>query len=651
LEEPRIGVYVCNCGINIGAVVNVDSVAEYAKTLPYVVVSRTYVYMCSDPGQELIKKDIKEFNLNRVVVASCSPRMHEPTFRAVLEEVGMNKYLYEHVNLREHCSWVHMHEPEKATDKAKDLVRMAVARAALLEPQEKREVDVVGEALVIGGGISGIQSSLDLADSGFKVHLVERGPSLGGRVAQLHKLYPVGEEARKMLKEKMDQVWRHPQIDLMPLSEVSEVGGYIGNYTVKVKKNPRIVDSGKCTTCRKCVQVCPVDVPNEFNLGLDTRKAIYLPFREAVPNSYVVDLVSCTRCGKCVEACPEGAINFGQKPQEVEFKVGTIVVASGGGIFDAAMKKEYGFGKLRGVVNNLQLNRILDPDGPTRGQLVRFPDGRVPKRVAFIQCVGSRDPEIGIKYCSRYCCLAMLSEVSEVLERVPGAEIYVFHTDIRSFGKGAEELYRKVRESGHVTFIHGKVSNVTETAGGSLLIKAHDDMLGSLVEVPVDLLVLSTGLQPSPGADELARKLNIVRGPDGFFLEAHPKLRPLDTATDGVFLAGVAQGPKDITDAVSQGSGAASRASVPMAKGKVEIESIFAVVDKDRCSGCRICEAVCAYSAIKVEEVEGGKLQSKITEAQCKGCGACCAACPSGAISMKHFTDRQLLAMIRTVCA
>jgi len=646
-----VGVYICNCGINIGAVVDVDSVAEYAKTLPNVVVSRAYVYMCSDPGQELIKKDAKEFNLNRVVVASCSPRMHEPTFRAVLEEVGMNKYLYEHVNLREHCSWVHMHEPEKATEKAKDLVRMAVMRARLLEPQERREVDVLGEALVIGGGISGIQTSIDLADNGFKVHLVERAPSLGGRVAQLHRLYPIGEDARRILKEKMDQVARHPNVDLLSYSEVSEVGGYIGNYTVKVTKKPRVVDLEKCTACGKCAQVCPVEVPNEFNLGLDKRKAVYTPFRGAVPGAYVVDLASCTRCGTCVEACPEGAIDFDQKPQDVEFKVGTIVVASGGEIFDATKKKEYGFGRLGGVINNLQLNRILDSEGPTGGQLVRPSDGAVPKRIAFIQCVGSRDPEIGIRYCSRYCCMAMLSEVTEILERVPKAEIYVFHTDIRAFGKGAEELYRKVRESGHVTFVHGKVSEVTGMGDGTLVVKAFDDMLGSKMVVPVDLLVLATGLGPSSGAEELARTLNVVRGPDGFFLEAHPKLRPLDTATDGVFLAGVAQGPKDITDTVSQASGAASRASVPMAKGKVELESIYAVVDEDRCSGCRVCEGICAYSAIKVEEAEGGKLRSKVTEAQCKGCGACAAACPSGAISMKHFKDEQLLAMIRALCS
>jgi len=647
-EEPRIGVYICHCGLNIAGVVNSKEVAEYAQTLPNVVVGKDYIYMCSDPGQAMIQQDIKEHRLNRIVVASCSPQMHEPTFRRVVEEAGVNRYLFEMANLREHCSWAHATEPKKATEKAKDLVRMAVAKVRLLEPLEKRMVDVGPFGLVIGGGISGIQASLDLANRGFSVSLIEKSPYLGGRVAQLNRVFLTDEEATEILNPMMEELINHPKIKVFTNSEIEKLEGYIGNFKATVKRKPRYV-TAKCTACGKCAEACPVEVPDELNLGLSKRKAIYMPHKDAVPRIFTIDEASCTRCGECLKVCEPNAIVLDSKPETFEIEAGTIVIATG---FDPYMPVgEYRYGEHKDVITQLQLERIMSRNGPTGGRLIRSSTGKEPSNVTFILCVGSRN--LDRPYCSRVCCTSALKNALLIKKQHPKTEVSVLYRDIRAFGKGQEESYGEARKEG-INFFKFSLEDppkVLENKNKQLTLLVNDQILGMPVEIPTDLLVLVEAMTPRQDAADLGSILTVSRSPDGFFREAHPKLRPLDTMSDGIYLAGVAQGPKNITESLIQASGAAARAAIPLSKGKVEVEPIVAVVDEELCRGCGRCEEVCPYNAIKLEEIEpfasAPMNVARVNEVICKGCGACAVNCPTGAITMKHFTDQQIRAMIK----
>jgi len=646
-EEIRIGVFVCHCGLNIAGSVNCKKVAEYASTLPHVVLTEHNLYTCSDPGQETIKKGIMEHKLNRVVVASCTPRLHESTFRKTCEEAGLNKYLFEMANIREHCSWVHLHDPEKATEKAKDLVYMAVARAALLKPQEELVVPVARQALVIGGGVAGIQAALDLADTGYKVYLVEKSPSIGGKMAQLDKTFPTMDCSICILAPKMSDVGRHPNIVLLTNSEVVNVGGYIGNFKVTVNKNPRYITK-ECTACGDCVDVCPVEVPNEFEVGLTWRKAIYTPFAQAVPALYQIDENSCiglgeNTCAKCKEVCGPDAINFNDQPEEIKLDVGTIIVATGLDVYDPVALTEYGYLDFPNTITSMEFERLINAGGPTGGRIVRPSDMQIPKTVAFIQCIGSRVKKKGNPYCSNVCCMNSIKDALLIKEHWPDTQIYVFYIDIRAFGKTFEDLFRRAKEEG-VIFIRGLPAEILEDRKShNLWLIGEDTLKKKIYKVNVDLAVLAVGLRPSDDSDKIQRLLRLSKTSDGFFMEAHPKLKPVDTPTRGVFLAGCAEAPKDIKDSVTQASASAARAGILMSKGSVTIEAITPVVSSEKCTGCGMCTRVCPYNAIIVNKK---RKKAEVIEAACAGCGACGAECPFGAIEMSHFSDEQIFAQI-----
>ena len=649
-EEPRIGVFVCHCGLNIAGVIDVEALVEYAKTLPGVVYAVDYRYMCADPGQKLIKDAIKEHKLNRVIVAACSPRLHEPTFRRCVAEAGLNPYLFEMANIREHSSWCHPHEPEKATEKAKDIIRMAVARARLLEPLKTIKVPVTKRALVIGGGIAGINAALDLAELGFEVYLVEREPSIGGHMAQLDKTFPTLDCAACILTPKMVDVASHPNIKLLTYSEVETVEGYIGNYRVKVLKKPRYVDEAKCTGCGTCMEKCPMKkIPDEFNVGLSYRTAIYIPFPQAVPKVAVIDPEHCLyltrgRCRLCEKVCQAGAIDFSQKPELLELDVGVIIVATGFDIYLPKDMPELGYGRYPDVIVGLELERLLNAAGPTGGRVVRPSDKKEPRRVVFIQCVGSRGTGPFV-YCSGFCCMYSIKQAVLLKERIPGVDVTILYTDMRTNFKGYEEFYRRARELG-VRFVRVDLSGrrvEEDPETGELVVHAITEE-GKPVEVRADLVVLATTAIPREDAVELARKLNIPLGPNGFFMEAHPKLRPVDTAMDGIFLAGACQGLKDIPYSVAQGGAAAARAATILFKDEVESEAITAVVDVEKCIGCGLCADICPFGAPIVED-----RKARIREVMCKGCGTCAASCPRGAITMRHFTDEQIRAQLEAL--
>ena len=649
----KIGVFVCHCGINISSMVDVKRLTEYSKTLDGVVVSKDYKYMCSDVGANLIKDSIKKHKLDGIVIACCSPRMHEHTFRGVVESGGVNAFNLEIANIREQCSWAH-EDKARATSKAEAIVRGAVAKAKLLEPLQTSKINVTPNALVVGGGIAGIQAALDLAEQGHKVYLVEKTPSIGGRMAQLDKTFPTLDCSGCILTPKMMEVANHPNIELLTYSEVTGVEGSIGNYTVKVKKKARYVDMEKCTGCSDCVEACRMNghVTSEFDMGMGKRSAIYIPFPQAVPLKCTIDTDSCLmltrgKCGSgplCVEACEANAIDFKQKDEEAELKVGAIVVATGYDLLDPSSLYEYGYARSDDVITTLEMERLISSSGPTKGEILRPSNKEKPKSITFVLCVGSRD-ETECTWCCRIGCMSALKQVYLLKEKLGDeVEMNVCYTDIRSFGKGYEEFYRKIRGM-NTSFFRGRPSEV-RNADDYLTIDIFDTTTNKLFEINTELVVLVPALVTRADASEFARVIRVSQSGDGFFLEAHPKLRPMDTFTGGIFIAGCCQGPKDIQDSVAQASGAAARAANILSKKELEAEPLVSCVDEDLCSGCATCISVCAYNAIELVEEDDGKSHAKVNEALCMGCGACVGSCPSGAMQQRGFKDKQLLPMV-----
>ena len=654
-EQPRVGVYVCHCGINIAGKVDVFDTAEFARTLPNVVLAREYKFMCSDPGQELIQQDIKEHGLNRIVVASCSPLMHEATFRRATAEGGLNPFYFQMANIREHVSWV-TQDKAAATEKAKALLAAAVRRVCLNEPLERQNVPVDAHVMVVGGGIAGIHAALTLADAGKKVYLVEREPTIGGHMAMFDKTFPTLDCAACILTPKMSLVRSHRNITLWTYSEVTGVEGFVGNFTVHVKRKPRYVKEELCVGCNQCVEACVFKegkFDDEFNQGLSKRKPIYMSFPQATPSVVQIDPATCLhfRTGKCKQACKGAcereAIDFNQQEEQIDVKVGAIILATGFEPFDAKRIPQYGYGKYDNVYTSLEVERLVNASGPTGGE-IHLRDGSKPKAVGIVHCVGSRD-ECTNRYCSRVCCMYSLKLAHLVKERT-SAEVYNFYIDMRTPGKGYEEFYDKLLKE-DVHFIRGRAAEVsdwtmTDKEKGKLVIRAEDTLIGVVRRIPVDMVILSVGLEARHDADAVRRMFNISCSHEGWFLERHPKLAPVSTFTDGIFLAGSCQGPKDIPDTVAQAGAAAAEALVLIDRGHVELEPNTAFITEDLCSGCKTCVAMCPYSAVTFNSV---KKIAEINGALCKGCGTCVAACPSGAAQQHLFTDAQVYEEIEGV--
>jgi heterodisulfide reductase subunit A len=641
----RTGVFICHCGINIAGTVDVKKVSEELAKHPSVVHSEDYVYMCSDPGQNLIEQAIKEKKLDGVVVACCSPNLHETTFRNAAKRAGLNSFRCEIANIREQCSWVHK-DKSRATQKATRIARSAVEKVRQNESLDALSVPVTRRALVVGGGISGIQAALDLANSGFEVILVERNPSIGGHMIQLSETFPTLDCSQCILTPKMVEVSRHPKVRLMTYSEVQDVSGYVGNFKVKILKKPTYVDPAKCTLCDECTKVCPIVVPNEFDLGLTGRRAIYIPFPQAIPASYTLDDKNCPdpfttiACGKCADVCKPKAIDYDQKPQIIEEEVGVIIVATGFDLYDKEHMAEYGFGKYADVLDGLQFERLCSASGPTKGQILRPSDHKEPKEVVFIQCSGSRDPENHCAYCSKICCMYTAKHAMLYKHHVHDGQAYIFYIDIRSGGKGYEEFVQRAVEEDGVIYLRGKVSKIFEEKG-KIMVWGVDTLTGKDIEIAADMVVLAQAMRPSTGAQELAKKLKLALDKDGFLAEAHPKLRPVESVTSGMFLAGAAQAPKDIPEAVAQASGAAAKAITILSQDRLFHSPTVAKVISNLCTGCGMCVAVCPYDALSLKD---GKVE--VNEVLCEGCGTCTATCLRSAIQVKNLTQNQVAEMI-----
>lgn len=661
----RIGVFVCWCGSNIAGTVDVAAVSEALKNEPGVVFSTNYQYMCSQAGQDLIKNAVKEHNLTGIVVCSCSPRMHEATFRKTAAAAGLNPYMVEIANIREQCSWVHKDIPT-GTEKAIILGKAAVAKVNLNAPLTPGQSPVTKRALVIGGGIAGIQTALDIADAGFPVDIVETKPTIGGKMAQLDKTFPTLDCAACILTPKMVDVAQNENIRIFSYSEVTDVKGFVGNFDVTIKKKARYVKEDICTGCGLCTEKCPQKkVPNEFNLGMDNRRAIYIPFAQAVPKVATIDPDYCTmlktgKCGVCSKVCTAGAIDYKAKDEYIQEKYGAIVVATGFNPISMDKFDEYAYSQSKDVITSLEFERLTNAAGPTAGKLLRPSDGVHPHTIVFVQCVGSRCDSCaqkGKEYCSKICCMYTAKHAMLTRDKYPDTDVYVFYIDVRTPGKNFDEFYRRAVEEYGVHYIKGMVGKISPE-GNKLKVQASDLIAGKQLHIDADLVVLAAAIEPDKSARPLATMLTASMDTNDFFTEAHPKLRPVESPTAGVFLSGTCQGPKDIPETVSQAGAAASKVIGLLCKDKLTGNPCVAHSDEMMCNGCSSCERVCPYGAITYQEKEfrmpdrSIKLRrvASVNVAVCQGCGACTVACPSGAMDLNGFKNSQIMAEVDAIC-
>ena len=660
----RIGVFVCWCGSNIAATVDVQAVSETLSHEPGVVFSTDYQYMCSQTGQELNQSKIREYALTGVVVCSCSPRMHETTFRKTCEKAGLNPFMVEIANIREQCSWIHKDRAE-ATEKAIILGRAAIAKVGLNAPLTAGTSPVVKRALVIGGGIAGIQTALDIADAGYEVDIVEKEPTIGGKMTQIDKTFPTLDCAACILTPKMVDCAQNEKIHIYSYSEVEAVKGFVGNFQVTIRKKARYVKEDICTGCGLCTEKCPQKkVPNAFNLGMDNRRAIYIPFAQAVPKVATIDANYCTmlktgKCGICSRVCTAGAIDYTQKDEHIVREYGAIVAATGFNPIRLDKFDEFAYSQSPDVVSSLEFERLMNAAGPTAGTLLRPSDGKHPKTIVFVQCVGSRcdGGGKGKPYCSKICCMYTAKHAMLCREKYPDTEVYVFYIDVRTPGKNFDEFYRRAVEEYGVHYIKGMVGKVVPE-NGKLRVQAADLLDNRQLHIDADMVVLAAAIEPDASARELATMLTASMDTNDFFTEAHPKLRPVESPTAGIFLSGTCQGPKDIPETVAQAGAAAAKVIGLLSKDRLTCNPCVAQPDELMCNGCSSCEKVCPYGAITYADKEFRgpnrttllRRVAQVNPAVCQGCGACTVACPSGAMDLKGFSNRQILAEVDAIC-
>jgi heterodisulfide reductase subunit A len=654
-NRHKIGVYICHCGHNIAGVIDIPEVFEYAKNLSHVYIVRDFDYMCSNKGYELIGDDIKKLGINRIVIAGCSPRLYEQSFQNVLKKAGLNPQFLQIANIREQCAW--LHEPGlMVTEKVKRLLNGAVRRVVHHSPAEARLVPVSPATLVLGGGVAGIQAALEIAASNHTVYLVEKEPNIGGHMVQFDKTFPVLDCTVCILNPKMREVLNNSYIHLMTYSEVVGISGYVGNFTVKVKRKARYVDEGKCIGCGICQEKCPSITASEFDARMGLRKAIYTPFLQAIPNVPVIDEENCyhflegkDKCSICSSICESQAIDYQQKDTYLDLQVGSIIVATGFTVFDPTQIPQYGYARLPNVFTSLEFERLCSPSGPTMGRL-RLADGRDPKSVAIIHCVGSRDKNYR-EYCSRVCCMQAL-KYSHIFKEATGGDVYQIYTDMCCPGKGYEEFHQRVK-SEPVNIIRGKVLKISGNDSvldqeERMVVTYEDFRLGKLLNISVDMVILCLAIEPQHDAEQIGKMLHLGHSSDGFFMERHPKLDPVGTMSEGIFIVGCCQGPKDIPETISQASAAAARVLTMIIRGTIETGAITATINENICSGCKICQSLCPYGAIYVDEASK---VLRINHILCKGCNVCGAACPSSAISTQNFSATQIIAEIEGILA
>jgi heterodisulfide reductase subunit A2 len=663
----RIGVFICWCGENIARNVDVDEAAAAVGRLPGVACAVAYKYMCSDPGQTLIRRKIASERLTGMVVASCSPHMHQRTFRKAAALEGLNPYLVEMANIREHCSWVHT-DRQQATAKAVELVRMAVAKVRCNHALQPIAIPVTRRAMVIGGGVAGIQAALDIAEAGYQVVLVEREPSIGGKMAGLSETFPTLDCSQCILTPRMVDVGQHPNITLYTYSEVESVEGYVGNFKVMIRQKARYIDMAKCTGCGQCWQTCPSKkTPSAFDHGIGTRTAIYVPFPQAVPARPVIDRDACLhflkgKCGICAKKCQAEAIRYDDEDRHVTEEVGAVVVATGFQLYQIDRERngdktigygEYGYGQYADVIDSLQFERLVSASGPTGGEIRRPSDGAVPRTVVFISCVGSRDNAKGMSYCSKICCMYTAKHTMLYRHKVHDGAAHVFYMDIRAGGKNYDEFVRRAIEQDGAQYHRGRVSKITRE-NGKLIVRGVDTLVGEPLTIEADLVVLASAMRPADHVEQLAQKLNVGYDENGFLSESHPKLRPVETNAAGVFVCGACQGPKDIPESVAQASAAAGKVLVMFGHERLAREPEIAKINETNCAACFACLRACPYQAIEratIHDRTGNlvKRTARVNQGLCMGCGTCVAVCPSKSADLEGFTEQQVYAMLESI--
>jgi heterodisulfide reductase subunit A len=641
-KKLKIGLFICNCGRNISGTIDTNKLNEHFKEYQDVYVLGNQ-YLCAELGLNELTEEIKKKKIDRVVIAACSFKLHGQLFRKTIEQAGINRFLITFANIREQNSWVHSDEPEKATRKAIDQIKMAIEQVKLLEPLKVQYANILPSTLIIGGGIAGIKAALVIADAGYKVFLVEKDLTIGGHMALFDKTFPTLDCSICILGPLMSEVKDHPNIELLSYSEVVLVEGYVGNFDITIKKYPRFIVEENCVGCFDiCRDVCPIDIKDTFF----PRKAIDVPYPQAIPLFPNIIEEYCIGCKACQQACGDrDAIDFDQKPEEFKVNVGAIIVATGFNTFDPSLLAELNYQKYPDVITTMQMERLLNNDGPTKGRVVRPSNGEPPGKVSFVLCVGSRNKTIHREYCSQVCCNVAIKQAVLLKKEYPDIKINIYYNDIRAMGKNCEEFYNRARDTFGIRFIKSNVSAILKSdTSDKLLVRGEDIIEDRIFENSTDLAVLAVGIEPAKDTDNLSKILNISQDTNGFLLEKHLKVKPSETSVNGIYLAGVIQGPKDIPSSIAQAESAAAKSISLMSKGKVELDPHIVYVDEKKCTYCRLCENICMFNALDVSDKD-----INIIQANCTGCGACAAMCPEDALYIPGFRKTQISAQLNAI--